>query len=443
MLSRSWRLLGLCVALLGAAVPWGASAAPQRGGQSTTVVQVGAFRGPTSAVALAVEIEEKGFQPSVVPGDDYYRVVIGPYPDDAAANAALSKLKSLGYDGYIRRDLEIPGAPPAPRAPAQPQPPPVTPRAAPAPAEPTPPAPQPEVAPEAPTTTVEPEAPATTVEPGPPTVGPPTAVTPPAPAAPVTPAPATPPDTPPAEPETPAQPTSPAPQITTILPGVGQEPARPEPPEEPAPDQPATAAEILKQTAEPPRQVAAATPPEPGTPAIGRAPSVLKLLVLQGQDAINNIKRRTARDPVVQVTDENDRPIGGVAITFTLPSRGPSGVFANGARSLTAITNSEGIATATGFTPNTVEGDLMMQVSASYQGQTASTVIAQANIAGAGGMSAATIGIIGAVAAAAAVGAVVALGGDDSPNPGGNPQPRPSGTATINTGGITIGAPSQ
>lgn len=165
---------------------------------------------------------------------------------------------------------------------------------------------------------------------------------------------------------------------------------------------------------------------------------------MEGEGAINNIKQRTSRDPVIQVVDENDRPVAGVAVVFTLPSRGASGVFANGARSLTILTDSQGMATATGLTPNNVAGNLSIQVSASHQGQTASAVIAQTNVAAGAGMSAATIGIIGAIAAGAAVGAVIAFSGDDStPSPGGpsTPPTTPSGTATVRPGGVTIGAP--
>jgi hypothetical protein len=163
-------------------------------------------------------------------------------------------------------------------------------------------------------------------------------------------------------------------------------------------------------------------------------------LILEGQGAINNTKQRTSRDPVVQVVDENDRPVAGVAITFALPSRGASGVFANGARSMTILTDAQGMATATGFAPNSVAGDLAIQVSASHQGQTASTMIAQSNVAAGAGMSAATIGIIGAIAAGAAVGAVIAFGGEDKPPT--TPTAPPSGTATVRPGGVTIGVPS-
>jgi hypothetical protein len=180
-------------------------------------------------------------------------------------------------------------------------------------------------------------------------------------------------------------------------------------------------------------------PPQPQPRA--RPGSSLKLLVLAGEGAINNIKRRMARDPAVQVVDENDRPVAGAAITFTLPSRGASGVFANGARSMTILTDSQGMASATGLTSNSVAGEMSIQVSASYQGQTATAVIAQTNAIAAGaGISAATIGIIGAVAAGAAVGAAVALGGGDNSTP--STPSRPRGTATVRTGGVTIGAPN-
>jgi hypothetical protein len=229
------------------------------------------------------------------------------------------------------------------------------------------------------------------------------------------------------------------------------EPALPEPaatapvPERAAPDTPAAIAQASEPAApvsEPQQQgLAALFPPEPPPePRVRTGVVGLKLLVLAGQNAINNIKQRTARDPVVQVVDENDRPVAGAAITFALPSRGASGVFANGARSMTILTDAQGTAAATGLTPNAVTGELPIQVSASYQGQTASAVITQTNAVAAGaGMSAATIGIIGAVVAGAAVGAALALGGGDS-TPA--PAARPSGTATVRTGGVTIGAPA-
>ena len=56
-------------------------------------------------------------------------------------------------------------------------------------------------------------------------------------------------------------------------------------------------------------------------------PTRLNLIVIEGEGAINNIRQRTARAPIVQVEDQNHRPIAGAAVVFTLPEHGASGVF--------------------------------------------------------------------------------------------------------------------
>jgi hypothetical protein len=167
--------------------------------------------------------------------------------------------------------------------------------------------------------------------------------------------------------------------------------------------------------------------------------SKLRIVILEGEGAVNNIRQRTARDPVVKVVDENDRPVAGAVVMFTMPLRGPGGTFANGARSVTMLTNSQGVATTTGMTPNAVAGEFGVQVNASYQGQTASTTIAQTNAVGAaaGASTAATLGIIGGIAAGVAVAVVVGLSGDSGPTTGGPvsppiiPPPPPTVTFTI------------
>ena len=166
----------------------------------------------------------------------------------------------------------------------------------------------------------------------------------------------------------------------------------------------------------------------------------LRIEILEGEGAVNNIRQRTARDPVVKVVDENDRPVGGAVVTFTMPLRGPGGTFANGARSVTMLTNPQGVATATGVTPNSVAGEFAINVNASYQGQTASTTITQANAAAAAS-SAATIGIVAAIAAGAAVAVAVGLSGGDN---GGGPGPviTPPPTPQPPSATVTIGPPS-
>src|SRR4029077_3347271 len=95
--------------------------------------------------------------------------------------------------------------------------------------------------------------------------------------------------------------------------------------------------------------------------------------------AVNNIRQRTAREPIVQVEDENHRPVAGAIVVFMLPSNGAGGSFANGAKTLTITTDSRGQAVARGFRPNGAKGQYQIRVNASHNGQTASIAITQTN----------------------------------------------------------------
>ncbi len=159
---------------------------------------------------------------------------------------------------------------------------------------------------------------------------------------------------------------------------------------------------------------------------------MLKISILDGQGAVNNIKQRQAREPVVRITDENDRPIGGALVTFTLPQNGPGAVFSNGARTLTVSTNPNGVAQAGAMTVNTTKGDFVINVLASHEESTATAVIGQTNIGV--GLSALSIGlIVGAVAAGTVTAVVLATGNGDSPSP--------SSPTTIGPGGGGVTAP--
>lgn len=158
----------------------------------------------------------------------------------------------------------------------------------------------------------------------------------------------------------------------------------------------------------------------------------LKIVILEGQGAVNNIKQRQAREPVVQVTDENDRPVGGALVTFAMPQSGPGAVFSNGSNTLTVTADANGFATGSGMNINTVKGDFLINVSASHEGETASAVIAQSNVGG--GLSTASIALIaGAIAAGTVVAIVVAGGGNDD-----NQAPVGGGVTTISPGGGTV-----
>jgi hypothetical protein len=169
-------------------------------------------------------------------------------------------------------------------------------------------------------------------------------------------------------------------------------------------------------------------------PAPGPAQARVNIVVVEGESAINNINGRANRETIVQVEDENHRPAAGAAVVFSLPSRGPSGNFPDGSKTLTVSSNAQGRAVAAGIRLNKVSGQMQIRVTASYSGQTVSTVITQTNVTGGGsGLSTtAKVLIVIGVAGGAAAGAILATRGGSSSS-------SPTSPSTIS---ITAGTPS-
>jgi hypothetical protein len=170
------------------------------------------------------------------------------------------------------------------------------------------------------------------------------------------------------------------------------------------------------------------------------APSKLNLVVVEGEGAINNIKLRTSRNTIVQVEDENHKPVAGAAVTFLLPADGPGGAFAGGTKSATLVSDSAGRVNMPRLSLNQNPGSYSIRVTASNQGLVANATIAQSSVAGAAGLATTSIiAIVAGVAAAGGVAAVVASrGGNTTPTP-----PTPSApTGTISAGsGAVFGPP--
>jgi len=179
----------------------------------------------------------------------------------------------------------------------------------------------------------------------------------------------------------------------------------------------------------------------------------LNLVIVEGDGAINNIRQRTARDTIVQVEDENHRPIAGAVVVFTAPTEGAGGTFTGGAHSVTVISDSQGRAIARGFRPNGQQGNVQIHVNASFQGQTASATITQTNVAAAGaagtaaaaGISAKLVVILAVVGAAAAGGALAAthLGGGGNSGSSSSSGSSTSAAITITPGSVVVGAPTH
>jgi len=145
----------------------------------------------------------------------------------------------------------------------------------------------------------------------------------------------------------------------------------------------------------------------------------IKIVIQEGQGAINNIQQHRAKEPVVQVTDENGAPIQQASVTFQLPETGPGGSFADGNKMLTVQTDEKGLAVGRGLRPNATEGKFEIHVTASFQGSTANELISEINAeqAPAGGGGSKTFLIIALIGGAAAGGLAAALGHGKSSSP--------------------------
>jgi len=178
-------------------------------------------------------------------------------------------------------------------------------------------------------------------------------------------------------------------------------------------------------------------------PAWAQAPTALNINIVEGEGAINNIRQRVNREPIVQVEDQNHKPIAGAVVIFLLPDGGASGTFADGSRMLMTVTDNQGRAIARGIRPNGQSGPMQIRVTANFQGLTATSAITQTNLAAAaasGGFAGLSVAaklaiILGIAGGAAAAGAIVAThsgGGGSSPA---------SSTVSITPGTPSVGAP--
>jgi hypothetical protein len=171
--------------------------------------------------------------------------------------------------------------------------------------------------------------------------------------------------------------------------------------------------------------------------------SGLKIVVVQGEGAENNVRTRSATQPVVEVRDEGDKPVPGAEVVFQLPPAGPGGVFNGWMRTQTARTGPEGRAQVNGFAPNDEEGRFNIRVTATSGTKTSNAIIAQTNTRGTGNgghhakSNKKLWTIIAIVGVAALTGGIIAAtrGGDS------NSSETVSIPVTISPGPVTVGGP--
>ena len=147
-------------------------------------------------------------------------------------------------------------------------------------------------------------------------------------------------------------------------------------------------------------------------------PGSLKIVVLEGEGAKNNIRAKSATAPAVEIRDENEKPVAGAEVIFQLPPVGPGGVFHGWMRSQTVRSDASGKAVTSGYTPNEEEGRFNIKVTAVAGAKSGNAVIAQSNVRGTGGANAPKRSWwkVAAVIGGAAIvgGAIAASRGDDT-----------------------------
>lgn len=214
--------------------------------------------------------------------------------------------------------------------------------------------------------------------------------------------------------------------------------------------------QAAEQAAAPPQVPAAA--PQSSTPPTAQVPAPasptplqpaaplpveqsLKILVLAGNGEMNDLERRVMAPLVVQVLDQNERPVEGAEVVFRFPLNGPSATFPGGKTSLTVRTSGTGQAPALNWMANGQVGNFQVHVNATYGNQVGETTLSMENVTRVADVARKTkheslwshrwfkIAVIGGAAAAVGIGVFLATRG------------KSGSTVTINPGSPGVGAP--
>ena len=94
------------------------------------------------------------------------------------------------------------------------------------------------------------------------------------------------------------------------------------------------------------------------------APHALVISILEGEGELNDVRARTAREPIVQVEDENHKPVAGALVIFAIQGSGQPGATFSGLSSLTVRTGQDGRAVGRGFQLTNFTGSFQIKVTA-------------------------------------------------------------------------------
>jgi hypothetical protein len=107
--------------------------------------------------------------------------------------------------------------------------------------------------------------------------------------------------------------------------------------------------------------------------------TTLRVVPLAGNGAVNDMERRIMSPLVVQVLDQESRPVEGAQVVFRFPLNGPGATFANGELAQTTRTNADGQAAATGWMANSTAGAFEIHVTATRNDEIGQAVISMTN----------------------------------------------------------------
>jgi hypothetical protein len=106
----------------------------------------------------------------------------------------------------------------------------------------------------------------------------------------------------------------------------------------------------------------------------------LKVTALAGNKEMNDLENGLMAPLVVQVLDQNDRPVEGAEVVFRFPLDGPGAAFRGGNTSQTVRTNGQGQAAALNWTANNQVGPFDVRVTAAYGNQLGDTTVSMTNV---------------------------------------------------------------
>lgn len=106
----------------------------------------------------------------------------------------------------------------------------------------------------------------------------------------------------------------------------------------------------------------------------------LKVMALAGDGEMNDLERKIMAPLVVDVLDQNGRPVEGAAVVFRFPLNGPSASFSNGEKARTVRTNADGQAAAVDWIANGEVGKFQIRVNASRGNELGEVVISMSNV---------------------------------------------------------------